>query len=68
MKNLQKMVMISELLGTIAKNWQKFLWKLTTGHRMEVNSMKYILCDDLGVHSRIIQEKPLLTVNAPSWD
>jgi hypothetical protein len=46
------------------KDLKKSMRKLAARHRMAASTMKRIVNEDLGMSSRVIQEKPVLTIDA----
>jgi hypothetical protein len=46
------------------KRSEKVIWKLAARHRMATSTMKRIVNEDLGMSSRVILEKPVLTIDA----
>jgi hypothetical protein len=54
---------IRRVAAKIERDPRKLIRKLAAEHNMAVNSIKRILNDDLGMVSRIVQEKPILTID-----
>jgi hypothetical protein len=54
---------IRRVAAKIERDLRKSIPKLAAEHKMAVNSMKRILNNDLGMVSRVVQEKPLLTID-----
>ncbi len=54
---------IRRVAAKIERDLRKSIRKLAAEHKMAVNLMKRILNDNLGMMSRVVQEKPLLTID-----
>jgi hypothetical protein len=52
------------VITAVARYLRKSISKLDPEHKMAVNLMKLIVNDDLYLHSRVVQVKPLLTNNS----